>query len=228
METDARAQTPVLVTFARPEESRAFRRRLAARRAGKGLIAASGRIGGIEVIVAHIGIGPAAAAEAAASLLGARRWWLVIAAGFAGGLDPRLGVGDVVIEEHPISPGARRIASRATPVETVAEKSALFLETKAQAVDMETATIASACSQASLPFVAVRAISDAADEPLPVQFSTWFDVAHQRVRPVALLGHLLASPRRIPPFVRFVRALPRVANALGLAVEAAIRALEHH
>jgi adenosylhomocysteine nucleosidase len=229
METDTHAHTPVLVTFARIEESRAFRRRLAAKHAMRigGVDAIAGTVGRIEVVVAHTGLGPAAAPKVIASMLGARSWWLVISAGFAGGLDPRLRTGDVVIEEHPHA-GSQRIVSRDAPVETVAEKAALFSETNAQAVDMETAAIAAACLEAALPLIAVRAISDPADTPLPVPFAAWFDAAHQRARPLALLGHLLANPRRIVPFARFVRALPRVSAALALAVEGAIRALEHH
>jgi hypothetical protein len=229
MEADAHAQTPVLVTFARAEESRAFRRRLAARRTLRigGVDALAGTLGRIEVVVAHTGIGPAAAGKVIASMLEDRSWWLVISAGFAGGLDPRLRVGDVVIEEHPHA-GSQRLVSRAMPVETVVEKAVLFSETNAQAVDMETATLAAACSRAALPLIAVRAISDSAETPLPVPFAVWFDVVRQRPRPLALLGHLLGHPRRIAPFARFIRALPRVSAALALAIEGVIRALEHH
>jgi hypothetical protein len=137
-------------------------------------------------------------------------------------------VGDVVIEEHPHEPNWQRIVSRATPAESVAAKAALFSETNAQAVDMETASIADACTRASLPLIAVRAISDTAHTPLPVPFSVWFDMARQRARPLALLWHLTLNPSRIAPFIRFVRSLPSVSSALALAVEGAIRALEHH
>jgi adenosylhomocysteine nucleosidase len=230
MESDTHANTPVLVTFARAEESRAFRRKLTAKRAARvgGVDVTKGTIGQIEVIVAHTGIGAASAKAVISSLLGERRWWLVIGAGFAGGLDPKLRAGDVVIEEHPHATGPQRIVSSALPVERVEEKAALFSETKAQAVDMETATLATECARAALPIVAVRAISDAADTALPVPFAIWFDVAAQRVRPLRLLGHLIANPRSIGPFARFVRALPRVSNALAMAIEGSIRALEHH
>jgi hypothetical protein len=95
--------------------------------------------------------------------------------------------------------------------------------TGARLVDMESATLAEACALANVPLTAVRAVSDSADQFLPVPFDAWFDTQRQCARPVALVLHLLRHPSHIAPFVRFLSRLPRVAKALAAAVEAAVR-----
>jgi adenosylhomocysteine nucleosidase len=212
---------PVAVTFARPEESGSFRRRLDGVRKGKcgALPAWRGRIGKISVLVIHTGIGPVSAQRAIRELLAHGKPRRVICAGFAGGLDPALCVGDTLTADFPGAP----ILSCALPIETPAEKIAAFRETGARLVDMESATLAEACVRANVPLTAVRAVSDSADQFLPVPFDAWFDTQRQCARPVALVLHLLRHPSHIAPFVRFLSRLPRVAKALAAAVEAAVR-----
>jgi adenosylhomocysteine nucleosidase len=184
-------------------------------------------IGNVEFALAHLGIGSDAAGRAMAALLTHEAWWMVFAAGFAGGLDPKLGLGDVVMEE--LADGKTpRIVSRPLPVEAPEDKARLRAETGAEAVDMETETVRAACRGAGVPVLAIRAISDPAMAALPVPFAVWFDLQGQRARPMALVGYLLRHPRTIAPFARFVRGLGGVAQALGFAVESAICGLEHH
>jgi adenosylhomocysteine nucleosidase len=170
-----------------------------------------GRMGECSVTVIHTGIGPVAAERAIEAVIESEKPCQVISAGFAGGLDPALRVGDTLASDSPGS----LILSRSTPIESPEEKVAAFRETGARMVDMETAVIAAACATAGIPLVAVRAVSDSADEPLPVPFEAWFDVGRQRARPFALVGHLLRRPSRVVPFARFVMRLPRVAEALA-------------
>ena len=73
------------------------------------------------------------------------------------------------------------------------------------------------------PPLALRSVSDSADQFLPVPFDAWFDTRRQRARPLALLLHLLRHPSHIAPFTRFISRLPRIAAALAQAVEAAVR-----
>ena len=209
------------MTFARPEESGAFRRKLDGAEKGKcgALTAWRGHIGKIAVTVIHTGIGPASAARAIRELLALEKPRRVISAGFAGGLDPALRVGDTLTADFPGAP----VLTRALPIETPAEKIAAFRETGARLVDMETATLADACAVANVPLVSVRAVSDTAGESLPVPFAVWFDMRRQRARPFALVLHLLRHPSHIAPFVRFLSRLPRVARALALAVTEALR-----
>jgi adenosylhomocysteine nucleosidase len=204
----------ITVTFALPEESREFR----------GLLAASTLAA--RVRVSHSGAGPAAAGRHVELEL-ADRPEMLIATGFAGGLDPALRVGDVVVATNFSAPTllararelpgvhAGALASVEWPVESVAAKRALADQTGAIAVDMETAPVAAACARAGVPLLAVRVISDPADEPLPVPFAEWFDLARQRPRPARLVAYLARHPSRIVPFARFVRGLAPARRALA-------------
>lgn len=220
-ESTASSATPVAVTFARPEESGAFRRKLDGVRKGKcgALTAWRGSIGKIAVTVVHTGIGPAAAERAIRELLAHEKPCRVISAGFAGGLDPALRAGDTLSAEFPTT----LIFSKAVPLETPAEKIAAFRKTGARIVDMETDAICAVCAGAGIPLGSIRAVSDTAEEALPVPFDVWFDTARQRARPFALVVHLLCHPSHIAPFARFVLRLPRVAESLAQAIEAALR-----
>jgi len=207
---------PILVTFARPEESRGLRRRLREQtkmRFGDRIVC-TGVIDGIRLAIAHTGIGPESAARAIELLVKDARFQRIIAAGFAGALSPELSAGEVVTDFRT-GPGPDRIVSRALPVETPVAKSALHHETGALAVDMETETLAEACRARRVPFTAVRAISDTAGEALPVPFAIWFDVRRQHPRALRLLFWLAMHPARVAPFVRFVRRLSVVGESLA-------------
>ena len=211
----------IAIAFALPQESQDFRRILAA---------AGGRLGGEEIRVVHLGVGPEAAATTAARLLAEERPGLLICAGFAGGLDPRLVTGDLVVAENFSAPDfvARcqelaveidgcfigPLVSRGVPIESSAEKSALAGETGALAVDMETAAVAEACRAAGVPLLAVRVISDPASVPLPVPFAEWFDVQRQCPRRWGLVKYLMLHPNRIGPFADFIRGLKPARRAL--------------
>ena len=224
----------IVITFAIPDESRDLRRAMH----GIGRLDdwTTGKLGGTEVILAHTGIGLEAARETTARVLARCLPRCVIAAGFAGALDPALRIGDVIVAGNYSSPALlarchllHRLGTLTTethPVETIVAKGLLAGATGAIAVDMETAAIAAECSRAGVPLLALRAISDSAAEPLPVPFAEWFDLARQRQRPLRLLGHLARRPSAIVPFVRFVRGLPRARSALGRAVCEAVAAVD--
>ena len=217
------AAAMIAVTFALPQESQDFR-----------------PAPGEEVLLAHTGVGPAAAAQSLAALLAAQRPRMLISTGFAGGLDPRLATGDLLIATNFSAPALiaksrallagdphaffGALTSQPQVAASVAEKSALAAATGALAVDMETASIAAACARAGIPLLAVRAISDAALEPLPVPFAEWFDLAAQRPRPLALVRWLARHPAQILPFARFVRGLTPARRAFTRFVSALIRA----
>lgn len=211
------SQSPIFVTFALPEESRDFRKAI-----GDGAHA--------HLRVEHFGVGPAMAAERVNSLLAGPKPRLLICAGFAGGLDPKLRTGDLVVAENlstpellarvrAVAPGTTpfscgSILSRTLPVESIADKATLFRETGALAVDMESEAVAAACRAAGVPLLVVRTISDPADAALPVPFADWFDVQGQRPRVAGLLRYLATRPGQILPFARFVRGLTPARQAL--------------
>ncbi len=116
----------------------------------------------------------------------------VISFGVAGGLDPALRSGDVVVATEVMAGGRRWLAARALSEELIAGaglgrqrvirgglagveqvvaaqagKAALRSETGAAAVDMESHIAAAYAADASLPFAALRVISDPATRALP-------------------------------------------------------------
>ena len=83
---------------------------------------------------------------------------LLIAAGFCGALIPTLRVGDIVTWP--------RIVTVDYLVSDPAEKRRLAELHSADAVDMESAAIAEVCTERSIPFAVIRAVSDTSDTAL--------------------------------------------------------------
>ncbi len=105
---------------------------------------------------------------------------LVLSCGFAGGLNPALAVGDVVymtgypaLEERLEGAGAKLATFSSAPrmAVTAAEKKKLRAETGADVVEMESGAILAVCRESEIPCAMVRAISDPADEDLPLDFN---------------------------------------------------------
>lgn len=116
----------------------------------------------------------------------------VISFGVAGGLDPSLKSGDVVVATEVLSGDTRFLAGLALNEEMIASaalkrrrvvrgglagveqviaatacKAALHSETGAAAVDMESHIAAAYATEAGIPFAALRVISDPANRSLP-------------------------------------------------------------
>ena len=116
----------------------------------------------------------------------------VISFGVAGGLDPALKSGDIVVATEVLAGDTRWLAGSALNEELIAnialgrrrvvrgglagveqviagisKKAALWSETGAAAVDMESHIAAAYAADAGLPFAALRVISDPANRALP-------------------------------------------------------------
>jgi adenosylhomocysteine nucleosidase len=226
----------IAVVFALPEESVSFRARLVGFRwtqvPGEGV----GWLGGRQVLVAHVGVGAPCAAQRGRAWLATYPLRGMICAGFAGGLDPRLNVGDLVVGTNSGDPSWRdalsgegscrrvfwgALTTQSAVVEASADKARLARETGAIAVDLETAVLAAFCKESSLPFLAVRVISDCLAQSLPVPMGVWFDMERQRSKPGGLLAYLIRKPRQIPSFLRFINGLrPARRNLGGLLLKA--------
>lgn len=110
----------------------------------------------------------------------------VVSTGFAGALDPSLGVGEIFLANTVLCddrkyrgsvpldcPPDVRCGSLLTVDEVVQSSSAKreLAKRGAHAVDMEAAAVAAVASEHGLPFFCVRAISDHAGQDLPVDFN---------------------------------------------------------
>jgi len=120
----------------------------------------------------------------------------VISFGVAGGLDPSLKPGDIVLATEVVAGDARWLAGLSLNEEVMADlalkrrvvrgglagaeevvvaqarKAALWLQTGAAAVDMESHIAAAYAADAGLPFAALRVISDSAHRSLPALAKT--------------------------------------------------------
>lgn len=133
----------------------------------------------------------------------------LVSFGIAGGLDPDLRCGDLVISATVVDAQGNRFvgdpawlqrALAAHPnaraghvyasdmiVETTAEKRRLFATEHVLAADMESHHVARAAAQNDLPFIVIRSISDTANETLPAAFTAGVDAdGGTRVAPILL------------------------------------------
>ena len=132
----------------------------------------------------EIGGGTSAGAEAAASLLVQSGAAALISFGLAGGLDPALRPGDILVPAEVFTGGGRLSAdedlSRAlgglTPhmifgsaslATDAAAKRQLCIETGAAGIDLESGAVARIAVAHGLPFAVLRAICDPAERALP-------------------------------------------------------------
>lgn len=169
---------------------------------------------------------------------------LVISAGVCGALSPDLRAGDLVLPESVIGPAAERLNVTPTPygratglasgarrgtlttsrdvVATPEAKAALYSQTGAVAVDMESALILAHAAHAGCPTLVVRAVSDVASESLPPEL---IDLVTEdgKLRTTRALALAVTRPRVLPRAMALRRATQRglVAVARLLAAFAA-------
>jgi hopanoid-associated phosphorylase len=191
-------------------------------------------------LLAVSGIGRVAA-EAGARALVEAGVSALMTFGMAGGLDPALKAGSVVLPCEMISAdGTRFAASRswrervaaavsplravaegnlltsAYAIDTPADKAAAFHDTGAAAVDMESAAVAEIASHHNLPFIAVRVIVDTAADKLPRAVVNASRAG--RVQIGRLIAGLVLAPGEIGALIRLVqryRIAMRSLRAIG-------------
>jgi adenosylhomocysteine nucleosidase len=92
---------------------------------------------------------------------------------------------------------------------------------------MESGYILAAAEQAHVPCVAVRAISDAADEDLPVDFARILD-SHGHLKMGGLLKEVGLSPYRIPLLIQFGRQSRAAGKSLADFLDRYVSALSEN
>lgn len=134
--------------------------------------------------------------------------------GIAGGLDPSLKAGTLIIAGEPgwaanlckLFPAAlaRPLAHTDRVLTDPAIKAALFARTAAAAADMESAGVAEIAAARGLPFIAVRVIADTAHDSVP-SVAVSAATADGHVRMVASIAGALRHPSQIPDLIRLGR-----------------------
>jgi adenosylhomocysteine nucleosidase len=183
----------------------------------------------------YIGGGTAAGAAEASRRALARPASALISFGLAGGLDPALHPGDVIVPEAVLTGGRvlvgdpvlgqmlggvtqHRIFGAASVARDVASKQRLRLETGAHAVDLESGAVATLATEHGLPFAALRVICDPAERALPPAALVALN-GRGTIGIVRVLGSVLAHPDQLPALLALTRdaALARRALARRIA-----------
>lgn len=203
-------------------------------------------IGPDEVTVLLTGIGSENAVKAMLSVP-IELHDICVSTGLAGSLDAALHPGDIVVARNTETPDQKcraisdaslvnlAVACGAKPVDisltsekivaTREEKEALGQ--KGSMVEMESTHILAAASQCHLPSVAVRAISDAADEDLPVDFARILD-SHGHLKFGELIKEVGLSPYRIPLLIQFGRQSRAAGKSLADFLDRYISAISEN
>lgn len=232
----------VLVTFALEAEFAPWRNIREFRRDNWGAARACvAEIGGAEVGVILTGVGPKQAAFAASQALEAERDSLkfCVSSGLAGALRPEYRIGQVLAARGAFSEKLHRepperFVECSAPLVSVAEElgatvaggfytagRVIFrpdekrhLAHTADAVEMESFEVLREAAARGVPSVAIRAISDVADEELPLDLNRVFD-DEGRVSFPRVMGQVARHPKALPGLIRLGQRSRRAAGSLA-------------
>jgi len=239
----------IAVITAMPEEYNAIARSLGSGAAMRlaGLKAFSCHAGGHDFMLILSGMGFDNAARAAEAAMREWRPSLLVSAGFCGGIAPELKVGDVVVakqmvivtgrglEEVPVlfSAAGQNLVAResgmrvlgglfaSTPVIMPKKRLAGMLPAGSAnpVAEMESAAVAIIAVENSIPLLAIRAVSDPADEELDFSLGEFCDPGLRRISIHKVLLAVLKRPRIVPQLIRLARNSRVAANSLTAAME---------
>jgi adenosylhomocysteine nucleosidase len=190
------------------------------------------------IIVIISGNGAEKGRHAAKNLLGKGATALVTW-GSAGGLDPALLAGSLVLPEKILLPSQtvfavdvawhRRLSGclsehlklhtgplfqSPTILTNPLDKDNLFRQHNAIAVDMESAAVATVAQQEKVPFIAIRSVTDTADMIIPVSALEATD-EHGRLRIWRLFKSLARNPEEFPLMFRLGRNFYAALNTMA-------------
>jgi adenosylhomocysteine nucleosidase len=184
--------------------------------------------------VVAVGGGAAVGARRAAEALADRGVTGLVSFGLAGGLDPALPAGAVLVP-GAVWRGGRHEAVDATlaralggvsphvllcgtaVVFTAAEKARLWRETGCAAVDLETGAVASVAAARGLAFAVLRVVCDPAGRGLPPAALVALD-GRGAMGVGRVLASVLARPRQVPALLGLAREATVARRALAARV----------
>jgi adenosylhomocysteine nucleosidase len=198
----------------------------------------------LEVLLTGIGHAACGVTLAKKSFLQEGKPDLVISSGLAGALKEGLRPGDLIVPlkartlrndanaDSDLVLRERAIQQGALPIETLitVDRIVPTAEEKArlaffgEAVDMESAIIMSHFAAAAVPGVTIRAVSDAADEDLPIDFDRCL-TPQGAIKPMSLINAIVRQPSKLPNLVRFGRQSNQAAQRLASFLDDFIAAL---
>ena len=230
----------IAITFALPAESSGFVRLLTEPTTSgpAGIESIRGQIHGRSVAVFHTGVGEKSCRARIENFLRHQDFKYLISAGFAGGLDPELQVGDLLLSEnfssrellsspHLDFAGSElfvaKLATVPVVIDSKSERDRWAAESGAAAVDMETEFIAAACAAHGVPMLSVRVMSDTPAEPFPAPPGVLFDLEKQKTNFARLTFHLVTHPGAIMRLNAFRRRITLARQALTSALDKLLR-----
>jgi hypothetical protein len=149
----------------------------------------------------------------------------LILAGLAGALDPKLRIGDIIYQKFgdwpdlPYRAGLIQTVDHA--IDSPEEKSELFRQTGAQAVDMESAIVQRFATEAKLPLLILRSISDTASRALPRGMLNWIDdIGRPRLAKITLAA--MKQPSLMPALKRLGEDSQRALATLAAAARTVV------
>jgi nucleoside phosphorylase len=234
----------VAITFALPAESAEFLRCLRdkSRADRNGIRTIRGKIDHRAVEVLHTGVGENVCRQRMAKFLSAtgrirrgehdQHFDYLISAGFAGALNDRLQVGDLLIAKNfsTLWSAENRSSLSSLPIHIAdlltvpalinsgEDRNKLALTSGAMAVDMETEFIARACTVHGVPLLSLRVVSDTPKELFPAPTDVLFDIERQQTQMLKLATYFFAHPHRVPRLVQFAQRIARARKVLADAL----------
>ena len=231
----------IAVTFALPAESSEFLRRLRnqSRTDRSGTRTIRGTIDDRAVEVLHTGVGEKVCRQRVTEFLQDRQFDLLISSGFAGALNDKLQIGDLLLAKNlstveltEMGSSFSRLPIHEADLLTVRalidsndERNKIARTSGAAAVDMETEFIARACAEHGIPLLSLRVITDTPREPFPAPPHVLFDIEQQRTNLLKLAAFFLAHPNRIPRLIQFARRIANARKILANTLVAIVREL---
>jgi len=237
------------IVFALSMEAGYFEDRLAGLISIKGhaFTVRTGGLAGRGVAVITSGHGQSAAHRAAEVLIAGHRPRWVISAGFAGGLQPQIKRGDIVMADSVAgengerltidlrmpdgkqhSPGGVHVGRVLTTdriIHTAKDKRLLGATNDALAVDMESFAVAKVCQEEKQRFLAIRAITDTVDDELPPDVERLLNRPNMVRKIGAAAGSLLRRPSTAKDLWRLRESSIVAASRLAKFLEGVVKQL---